>query len=140
MGYSPLEYAKNFPYRANLVERIKSMKEDNYIEFIKDAGGCIVSKNIVDGKGNLKWLLREEPVDEVDNGWRFLSDIDDDDYINNPDNLLVCDFNTVANIEPAILGIYLLPVGSDLQLVVQNGKISFFDNLTETEIEPFYGS
>ena len=105
------------------------------IEFIERAGGCIVSKNILNGKGKVKWLLREEPINEIDNGWRFFSDVDDDDFINNPNNLLVCDFNTVANIEPAILGVYLLPIGSDLQLVVKNGEISFFDNLTGIEIE-----
>lgn len=61
-------------------------------------------------------------------------DIDDDDFINNPDNLLVCDFNTVANIEPAILAIYNMPVSSDSQLVTEDGKIKFYDNLTEKEV------
>ncbi|WP_262421950.1 DUF2185 domain-containing protein [Bacillus aquiflavi] len=74
----------------------------------------------------------------MDNGWRFFSDIDDDDFINNPDNLTVCNFNTVANIEPAILGIYLLPVGSDLQIVAENGKIVFFDNISGNKIDPVY--
>ena len=115
------------------------MFKDEPIEFIEKAGGCIVSKNIIDGKGKLKWLLREVSTDrKVDNGWRFFSDIDDDDFINNPDNLLVCDFNTVANIEPAILAIYNMPVGSDLQLVTEDGKIKFYDNLTEEEIKPYY--
>jgi len=31
----------------------------------------------------VKWLLREKSIDEIDNGWRFFSDIDDD-FINNP--------------------------------------------------------
>lgn len=115
------------------------MLKDEPIEFIEKAGGCIVSKNILDGKGKLKWLLREVSTDRtVDNGWRFFSDIDDDDFINNPDNLLVCDFNTVANIEPAILAIYNMPVGSDLQLVTEGGKIKFYDNLTEKEVQLDY--
>lgn len=114
------------------------MKEDKITEYIKDAGGCIVSKNILNGKGKIKWLLREESLNEIDNGWRLLSDVDDNNFINDPQNLVVCDFNTVANIEPAIIGIYLLPVGSDLQLVVQNGEISFYDNIAGTKIEPTY--
>lgn len=105
------------------------------IEFIKNAGGCIVSNNILNGKGTLKWLLREESVDKNDNGWRFLSDIDDEKFINNPDNLTVCDFNTVAEIEPAIIGVYLMPVGSDLQLVRVNGIISFTDNITGEKVK-----
>lgn len=116
------------------------MKEEKAIEFIENAGGCVVSKNILTGKGKTKWLIREQSVDKVDNGWRFFSDIDDDDFINNPDNLAICDFNTIANIEPALIGIYLLPVGSDLQLVVENGKISFFDNITGKQVSPIYTS
>ncbi|AAU19321.1 conserved hypothetical protein [Bacillus cereus E33L] len=112
----------------------KNMNQKEPIEFIEKAGACIVSKNIINETGKLKWILREQSIDAVDNGWRFFSEIDDDDYINNPDNLVVCDFNTVANIEPAILGIYELPIGSDLQLVSENGKIRFVDNLTGKEV------
>ena len=114
------------------------MRKDKTVEFIKKAGGCIVSKNILDGKGKVKWLLREESIDEVDNGWRFFSDIDDENFINNPNNLVVCDFNTIANIEPALIGVYLYPAGSDLQLVTQDGKILFYDNITEEEVTPIY--
>ncbi|MCU5441267.1 DUF2185 domain-containing protein [Bacillus cereus] len=110
------------------------MDKKEPVKFIEKAGACIVSKNIINETGKLKWILREQSIDTVDNGWRFFSEIDDDDYINNPDNLVVCDFNTVANIEPAILGIYELPIGSDLQLVSENGKIRFVDNLTGKEV------
>lgn len=107
-----------------------------FVEFIENAGGCVVSKNIIEEKGKLKWLVREESIDvKVDNGWRFFSDIDDDEFLNDPKNMIVCDFNTVANIEPAILGIYFLPVGSDLQLVTEDGKIKFYDNLSGAEVE-----
>ena len=41
-------------------------------------GGSIVSKNILQGKGRLKWCIREKSVNKLDNGWRFLSDIDTD--------------------------------------------------------------
>lgn len=48
---------------------------------------------------------------KVDNGWRFFSDI-----------------------ESAILAIYNMPIGSDLQLVIEDGKIKFYDNLTKEKI------
>lgn len=113
-------------------------KDSKQAEYIKKAGGCIVSKNIIEGKGQLKWLIREESTSPVDNGWRFFSDIDTNDYLEDPNNLLVCDFNTVANIEPAIIGIYLMPVGSDLQLVSENGELCFYDNLTGKKVEINY--
>lgn len=106
------------------------MFKKNKIKFIKNAGGSIVSNNILNGKGKIKWIFREKSVNQNDNGWRFLSNIDDDQYINNPSNLIVCDYNTVAEIEPAIISIYLLPVGTDLEFVIENNKKYFLDNLT----------
>ena len=39
-------------------------------------GASIVSNNILKNKANIKWIFREDSVDELDNGWRFLSEID----------------------------------------------------------------
>jgi len=64
--------------------------------------------------------------------------IDDNEFLNHATNLEILDFNTVANIEPAVLGIYLLPEGSDLQLVIENGKRKMYDNLTGKEVLPIY--
>lgn len=100
------------------------------VTFISNAGGCIVSKNILSHKGKLKWCVREQSMNNVDNGWRFLSDIDTDEYLSIADNMCVCDFNTVANIEPAILAIYNCEIGTDVELVEINGKKKFIDNNT----------
>lgn len=106
------------------------------MEFIKNAGACVVSKNILNEQGKLKWAFREESQDPTDNGWRFFADIDDEAFVNDPSNLEVCDYNTVAGIEPAIIGIYLKPVGSDFQIVriPETGEIKVFDNQTHDEI------
>lgn len=96
-------------------------------------GGCVVSRNILDGKGNIKWCIRESFLNELDNGWRFLSDIDTDDFLSNPANMVVCDWGTVVNIEPAIMSIFNLPIGTDITLV-REGNIKRFVH-TETGIE-----
>lgn len=103
--------------------------------FINGAGGCIVSKNILNNKGKLKWIIREESVNDMDNGWRFFSDLDDNEFINNPKNMAICNFNTVAEIEPAVIGIYHFPVGSDLQLVIENNQRYFIDNVNGKVVE-----
>ena len=56
------------------------------VTFITDAGGSIVSKNILSHKGKLRWCVREESVNDVDNGWRFFSDIDTEEYLSKADN------------------------------------------------------
>ena len=82
------------------------------ITFINNAGAAIVSRKIVERTGNIKWLNREEPFAPQDSGWRVL-----------------------CNLEPACIGIYDLPIGSDIQLVVEpDGRRRWFDNKTEKEI------
>lgn len=106
------------------------------VQFIDNPGGCIVSNNILNRRGRLKWCLREEPINSIDNGWRFMSEIDTDEYLNDPRNLSVCDFNSVAAIEPAILAIYNCEVGADLELRLLEGKRIFVDQTTGRQIYP----
>ena len=65
-------------------------------------GGSVVSKNILENKGRLKWCFREKSVNEIDNGWRFLSE----------------NFTTLSSIE----GQYLGPVPSIIP--ENNGDLS----------------
>ena len=59
------------------------------VTFIPNAGGSIVSKNILSHKGKLRWCVREESVNDVDNGWRFFSDIDTEEYLSKADNMFL---------------------------------------------------
>ena len=51
------------------------------------------------------------------------------------DNMSICDFNTIANIEPAILTIYNCKVGTDLALVDENGKKYLLDSSTGKKLK-----
>lgn len=107
------------------------------IKFIENAGGCICTRSIWNGETTLRWCVREKPVNPADNGWRFIGATDDEDYINVVENNMVLDFNTVANIEPAILGIYDMPIGTDLAIHKEkDGKIRFLDLKAGKEIIP----
>lgn len=55
-------------------------------------GGAVVSRNLLENKSRLKWCFRENSVNEVDNGWRFLSEIDTDEYLKNASNMVICDW------------------------------------------------
>lgn len=117
----------------------KKMQEK--IIFIEKAGGCICTKSILSGKTPLKWCFRDKSVDAVDNGWRFIGRDDDEAYINVVSNNAVVDFNTVANIQPAVLDIYNLPVGTDIYIEKdKNNKTRFFKTGTNEEFEIAYDS
>ena len=86
-------------------------------QYISNGGGCIVTQSILQGKTPLKWLFREAPVNEVDNGWRAMGRDDTQEYIDQSANHAICDINTLINIEPAVLNVYEMPVGTDLEFV-----------------------
>ena len=84
-------------------------------------GGSVVSKNILEKRGRVKWCFREESVNNIDNGWRFLSEIDTDEFLADSKNMVICDWGTIFEIEPAIAPIFELPIGTELTLEYSNG-------------------
>ena len=108
-----------------------------YNTYIRDAGIAVVSRKIVERTGNIKWLFREVPDAPHESGWRVLSDRDTDECRDDAKNLAIVDFNDLCNLEPACIGIYDLPIGSNIKLVVEpGGRRRWFDNKTKKEI-PF---
>ena len=100
----------------------------------KGMGGCIVSKNILEHKGKLKWCIKESPVNELDNGWRFLSSEDTDDFLEDSSNMLVCDWSTIIQIEPAVISIVNMPEGTDINLINEGGKKYFIYTDTKERV------
>ena len=98
------------------------MSNGSYYKF--KLWGLLVSKNIYNGKGKLKWCVREDSTRDVDNGWRFLSDIDSEEFLANSNNWCILAYESVIKIEPAVLAIYDMPVGTELTLM-QEGKRNF---------------
>lgn len=101
-------------------------------EYIRGAGGTIVSKSILNGVSRLKWLFREKS--EHGNGWIAFGDTDTQEYVNDPKNMAVVDFNTLANIEPAVVNVFYMPVGSDLEFRSDKTGKYFVDTRTGKEI------
>lgn len=94
-------------------------------------GGCIITRSLYEGTSNLKWIFREESATPVDNGWRAIGDTDTQEYINVTENNLVVDFDRLVEIEPAVLAIYDLPVGTDLEF--DSERMVFIDSNTGKE-------
>lgn len=107
---------------------------EQYPEFIPNAGACLATKNVVQGHGRPRWMVRENSQNPSDNGWRIMSHIDTSDYLADMSNWQVVDFNAVCAIEPALIGIWDLKVGSDLQLVDDELGIRIVETPTGQEI------
>jgi len=101
-------------------------------EYIRNAGGSIVSKSILNGTSKLKWLFRQE--DERGNGWVAFGDKDTQEYVDNAENLTVVDFNILANIEPTVVNVFYMPAGADLEFCADETGKYFIDTRTGKEI------
>ncbi len=71
-------------------------------DLIKPMGYSIVS-NIISQNGEpVGFMYREEPFDEEDSGWRFLSGTETEDYLDEDTNSKAISVNAVANHDPSI--------------------------------------
>lgn len=102
--------------------------------YISSYGACLVSRNIYEKKGRLYWCVREESQREIDNGWRFLSDIDTEEYLNEVKNWCILPYEAVIEIEPAVLIIYDMPIGTDIALMCEGGRKFFVDTATGVRV------
>lgn len=75
-------------------------------------GSCLASDQItVDGRP-VGFMYREEPDNEFDSGWRFLSGLETDAYIDDLGNVGLHDVNTIANYDPDVIPLLDAPPGS----------------------------
>ncbi len=57
-------------------------------------------------------MYREEPDTEFDSGWRFLSGLETDAYVDDLANVGLHDVNTIANYDPDVIPLLDAPAGS----------------------------
>lgn len=109
-------------------------KVEQQKKMIENAGGCVITRSLLDGTSKLRWLFREQGVNPNDNGWRAIGDSDTQEYIDDPSNSVVVDFDTLAKIEPAVLLVYQFPIGTDLEFHDDETGRYFIDSNTGKRI------
>jgi hypothetical protein len=88
----------------------------------RSMGAGFASDHImVDGRP-VGFMYREEPDNDVDSGWRFLSGEESQDYIDSADNLAIYDLNTIANYDPTIIPFLDSPIGTELERVLGSSQ------------------
>ena len=104
------------------------------MEFIPNAGACLATLNVINRTGVVRLMVRVPSQMPADNGWQIMSHLDTTEYLNDLANWQIVDFNDLCAIEPALIGIWDLPVGSDLQIVRDELGIRIVDTPTGREI------
>lgn len=93
-------------------------------------GACLATDHITVEGRKVGFMYREAPDNAVDSGWRFLSGLEDQDYMDNPAFHAVYDVNTIANYDPDIIPFLTAPAGSAFER--RNSKGAF----VEIEFDP----
>jgi len=97
--------------------------ENNIKDLVHGLGYSICSNKItVDGE-LVGFMYREEPLDDEDSGWRFLSGTESQEYADDPENSKVFGVNTIANHDPSIIPYLKMPEGTELERI--DGKNEF---------------
>ena len=113
-----------------LFDRLKNKETTEKMQ-THNLGGCIITKSLLEKTSHLKWVFREQSCNSLDNGWRAIGDSDTQEYINVAENNVVVDFDRLVEIEPAVLAIYSLPIGTDLEF--DSDRKTFIDTNTGKE-------
>lgn len=106
------------------------------IELIRAVEACLATSNVMGRAGLVCWMVPEPSKTSADNGWRIMTHVDTSEYVNDTANWRVVDFNEVCNIEPMLIGIWDMPVGSDLRLVRDELGLRIVDTVTGREVPP----
>lgn len=108
-------------------EQIKPLAEDY--------GACIASDAITVEGQKVGFMYREDPDNEIDSGWRFLSGNESDDFLDDPDNLGLYDVNTIANYDHDIIPLLDAPSGVAYERDPETGEFVEVDLVEEEEGE-----
>ena len=119
--------------KENETEDVKpEVRKPEIKQYIEGAGESIVSRSILEGSSRLKWFFRQNSGHG--NGWIAFGDRDTQEYVDNPDNMAVVDFNVLANLEPAVVNVFHMPCGADLEFRSDASGSYFVDTRTGEEI------
>ncbi|MGC4060394.1 MAG: DUF2185 domain-containing protein [Aquabacterium sp.] len=89
-----------------------------------DLGTCIATDKITVQGLPVRFMYREEPIYDTDSGWRFLSGLESDAYMENASNQGAHDVNIIANIDPSVIPLLTAPIGSAYEKTEEDGDFA----------------
>lgn len=110
-----------------MLEKKFKLKANEIINLVPQMGGCFATDKItVDGM-KVGYMYREETNEELDSGWRFFSGTESEEYIEDINNTMIYDVNTIANYDNTIIPYLNLPFGSELERIDNSHKFEIIN-------------
>lgn len=88
-----------------------------------DIGYVIVSNEIMQRGKRIGYFYREQPINDDDSGWRFLSGEENQEYTDNPDNFAMYNAASIIEIDPEIAEFLSLPYPAEVERNVITGAL-----------------
>ncbi|MBP7485002.1 MAG: DUF2185 domain-containing protein [Aquabacterium sp.] len=82
-------------------------------------GTCIATDKVTVQGLPVRFMYREDPVHATDSGWRFLSGLESDAYMENAKNQGAYDINIIANIDPTVIPFLQAPIGAAFEKIAE---------------------
>jgi len=98
-------------------EKTFKLSAEEIKPILVNQGGCLATNKITMDGCQVGYMYREQPKNDMDNGWRFFSGTESQDYVDDSTNTNVYDINTIANYDSDIIPYVHLPVGSELERI-----------------------
>jgi hypothetical protein len=89
-----------------------ALRADQIRPLAPNRGGSIATDMITVEGRKVGYMYREEPDNDIDSGWRFMSGRESQAYMDDAANHGIYYVNTVANYDPDIIPFLDAPVGS----------------------------
>ena len=109
-------------------ERVFLLKPHEIKEIIPNKGACLATDKITFDGMKVGYMYREETGEDLDNGWRFFSGTESQDYVDDISNTKVYNINTIANYDKAIIPYIDFPVGSELERIPDTNEFKKIQN------------
>ena len=103
------------------------LSADQIKPLVPSMGSCIATDMITVDGYPVGFMYREEPTDRFDSGWRFMSGLEEQEYMDNPGNLEMYDVNTIANYDPGIMACLDAPIGCAFERDAVTGEFSLVE-------------
>lgn len=108
--------------------RVFLLKPHEIKDIIPNQGGCLATNKITYDGMKVGYMYREESNNEHDNGWRFFSGTESQEYVDDVNNTKVYDINTIANYDQAIVKYVDYPIGSELERIPNTESFQKIEN------------
>ena len=85
------------------------LRADQIRPLAEGHGACFATDMITVSGQRVGFMYRERPDKPPDSGWRFFSGTETQEYVDDPQNTMLYDVNTIANYDPDIVPLLHTP-------------------------------